>query len=151
VLPSVRCALTETEMVSDKHSLIAAIHRAMPNIKAGSLVVFGDVFGGRIDNIHRVVSATANEDGSTTIHFDQGEMLTVWEPSGLDVSSVRFRIVRANRVRWEWFYYGRPQTDENRYAIEYQVEGDRVTVSDNADWANVVHGASLHQPAVELL
>jgi len=137
--------------VSDKHSLIAAIHRAMPNIKAGSLVVFGDVFGDRIDNIHRVVSATASEDGSTTISFDQGEMLTVWEPSGIDVSSVRFRIVRASRIRWEWFYYSRARTQENRYVIEYQVEGDRVTVSDNADWANVIHGPTLHQSAVELL
>jgi hypothetical protein len=131
--------------------LVTAISDALPDIKSGSLAVFGDIFGGRVDNTHCVVGAVANDDGSATIQFDGGESLIVWEPSGIEVSPTQFRIARASRVRWEWFYYGRPQTPENRYFIDHEVSGTTVIARDNVDWAPSTSGPSLLRPAVELL
>lgn len=51
-------------------NLVTAIAAAVPNIKRGSLVVFGDIFGGRIDNWHEVVGAAENDDGSVAVHFN---------------------------------------------------------------------------------
>ena len=33
----------------------ATVKAALPNLKRGTLVVWGDIFGGRIDNVHQVV------------------------------------------------------------------------------------------------
>ena len=131
--------------------LVRAVSDALPDIKRGSLVVFGDIFGGRIDNIHWVVGAVANDDGTATVRFNMGESLTVWDPSGIEVSPTDFRIMRAGRVRWEWFYYGRPQTPENRFFIEHEVSGTTVVARDNVDRAPTSYQPSLLRPAVELL
>lgn len=39
--------------------LAAEISQPIPYVKRGSLVVFGDIFGGRIDNTHTVTAARA--------------------------------------------------------------------------------------------
>jgi hypothetical protein len=131
--------------------LVDAIMQALPDIKSGSLAVFGDIFGGRVDNIHHVVSAAHNDDGSILIEFDGGETLTVWDPDGIEVGPHDFRVARATRVRWEWFYYGRPQLAENRYVQEHRVQDGGVLVSTNADWYQPSFAPSIDRPAVEIL
>ena len=132
-------------------ALVTAIERELPNIKSGSLVVFGDIFGGRVDNIHRVVGAVENEDGSTTAQFDQGETLTVWDPAGVDVSADHFTVLRASRVRWEWFYYGREHLPENRYFVEHRNDGTHVDTTTNVNWYTPTFAPSPDRPAVELV
>jgi len=136
-------------MGSDAEAI--AINNAIPNIKRGSLAVFGDIFGGRIDNIHRIVGARANPDESLTILFDDDETLTVWDLAGLTVSAQEFRIQRASRVRWEWFYYGREKLPENCYYIEHRSDGETVTADTDRDYGSSGFKPSMDRPAVELL
>ena len=86
--------------------IAADLTARMSSLKRGSLSVFGDVFGGRIDNVHTMVAARGVGD-CLILDFDGGETLQVWHPWGVTASEINFRIQGASRVRWEWFYYGR--------------------------------------------
>ena len=70
---------------------------------------------------------------------------------GVVADASRFVIRDAARVRWRWFYYGREQTEDNRYSIEHRRAGDDVTVSTDVTWAPLRFSPSTRHPAVELL
>jgi hypothetical protein len=131
-------------------TVAAQITAALPHLRRGTLRMFGDWFGRPYDNIHTVVGAEA--DGELLrVEFDEHETLSVWNPEDAVISEDVFRIGRASRVRWEWFYYGRPQTSENLYAVDYVVENESISVSDTADWYEPQHDPDLSAPAVELV
>lgn len=84
----------------------------------GSLRFWGDWFGRPYDNFHRPVSAEL--DGSVlTMLFDNGERLTVYEPSGIVNKPNDFHIAHASKIVWEWYNYGRERTPENLCRLEY--------------------------------
>lgn len=132
--------------------LAAEIAQLIPDVKRGSLVVFGDVFGGRIDNIHTVTAAEAlGNPERLVVRFDEGETLAVWDPGNATISSQQFCISTAAKVRWEWFYYGRPKTPENRFFIEHARADDVVVARTNATWGNQVFAPTVERAAVELV
>lgn len=138
--------------MTEARRIAADIISRLPDVKTGSLVVFGDIFGGRIDNIHVVRSAQAvGTPERLIIEFDDEETLEVWDPNGATVSAAELRIDRATKVRWEWFYYGRPRTPDNRYFIEHSNAGGVVTAMTNIDWATPAFSPSSERPAVELV
>jgi hypothetical protein len=126
------------------------INELVPKLKRGSLSVFGDIFGGRIDNVHIVASAAADGD-LLVVGFEEGETLQVWDPAGWRIDSHVFTITKASRVRWEWFYYGRERTPDNRFFIEHVLTGATVSVSTDATWVRHPFHPNPTQPAVELL
>lgn len=130
--------------------LAADLAARLPRLKSGSLSVFGDVFGGRIDNVHVIVGIRA-EGQSVVLDFDGGETLQVWHPEGVTASETEFKIQDATRVRWEWYYYGRQHSAENRHFVEHVRTGDRVDACTDADWAPRKFSSSPRNPAVELL
>lgn len=132
--------------------LAAEISQLIPRVKRGSLVVFGDIFGGRIDNIHTVTAAKALGDPERlVVEFDEGETLEVCDPGSATISSWEFRISTATKVRWEWFYYGRPKIPENRFFIEHARTNDVVVARTNATWGNRIFAPTVERAAVELL
>lgn len=131
--------------------LAGGLATRIPALKSGSLSVFGDIFGGRMDNIHVIVGVRPVDAECLVLDFDGGETLHVWNPSGVTASAVEFTIQGATRVRWEWFYYGREQSPGNRYFIEHVRVGDVITARTDADWAPRNFSPSLQRPAVELL
>lgn len=138
--------------VSEEQRIAEVITRSLPDVKRGSLVVFGDIFGGRIDNILIVRSARAvGTPERLVVEFDDDEALEVWNPNGGSVSATELRIDRATKVRWEWFYYGRPKTPENRYFIEHFNAGGVVTATTNVDWASFAFSPSSRRPAVDIV
>lgn len=118
----------------------------------GSVKFYGDWFGRPMDNCHIITGARAEGD-CLTIRFKEDETLKVWDPDGLkiDIKKGKLKISKALRVRWEWFYYGRPQTPENLFFIEYTPGPSDVRVNTDADWDVSKHETSLQEPAVELL
>jgi hypothetical protein len=132
--------------------LAAEISQLVPHLKRGSLVVFGDIFGGRIDNIHLITAAKALGDPERlVVEFDQGERLEVWDPGNATIGSREVCISTATKVRWEWFYYGRPKIPENRFFIEHTRTNDVVVARTNATWGNRIFAPTVEHPAVELL
>jgi hypothetical protein len=68
--------------VSAAGNVASEIVSKLPDMKRGSLRVFGDIFGGRVDNIHSVKAAAraGGRPERLVIAFDQGETLEVWDP-----------------------------------------------------------------------
>src|SRR5262245_42487608 len=97
----------------------------LPALKSGTLRIWGDWFGRPYDNHHRLVGAET-DDAALILTFDEDECLSVWHPEGAEIDATVFRIQRASRVRWEWFYYGRPQLPQNRFFLEYTLEAGQV-------------------------
>jgi hypothetical protein len=137
--------------VTIAETIASEIVRRQPVLKRGSLSVYGDIFGGRIDNIHTVTGAHVLGPDRVVIEFNEGETLDVWDPEGATISKADFKIRTASRARWEWFYYGRPHAPENRYFIEHVRAGDAIWVTTDVDWAPLSFAPSTQRPAVELL
>jgi uncharacterized protein YndB with AHSA1/START domain len=130
---------------------LARLIGEQPSAVHGSLRVFGDWFGKPYDNDHSVTRASA-EDDRLRLDFGDGETLLVWQPRGGFIDATNgLRISRAVRVRFEHFYYGRPQVPENRYFVEHVVSAASVSASSNADWYTPHFAPSLAHAAVELL
>ena len=131
--------------------MLAALRARLP-IRLGTLRVYGDWFGRPMDNIHTAVTAQARGD-LLIVGFDEGEVLEVMNPQdiALDLGGTTHRLVvgRADRVRWSWYYYGRPRVAENRFVEEHWLDGETVRASSTANWYTPEFGPSLDQPAVD--
>lgn len=64
--------MTNTERIASE------IVQRFATLKHGSLSVYGDIFGGRIDNNHTVTGAHALGPSRVVIEFDERETLEVW-------------------------------------------------------------------------
>lgn len=130
--------------------IASRINATLPNVKAGSLRMWGEWFGRPHDNFHMMKRCSAA--GSTLmLEFDDGETLTVESPEGLEVSSTVFAIRSASAVRWEWFYYGRPHVAGNRYYYQFVRSGSCVEAHTNVDWCRPNLSPSVDQNAAEFL
>ncbi len=59
-------------------------------------------------------------------------------------------IATATKVRWEWYYYGRPQLPENLMFNAYELNGDTITLRSNWRQGRTTN-ASVQENAVELI
>jgi len=102
------------EIGPEAEQIVSRIKAAFPHFKGGGLWFWGVWSGGLpCENFHKIVDCDARDE-VLNIQFDQGESLYLWSPLQAEIDHQTFRIHNAVRVRWEWFYYGRPKTDQNR-------------------------------------
>ena len=131
--------------MANAQSFADVINRDLKNLKIGTLRFWGNWFGRPYDNRHRIVAASAK--GSVLfVQFNGKELLSVWAPSEVTVNETTFCIRDAERVRWEWFYYGRPQTPGDLY-FEDHVKG-QIGIT-NANWYKTDLRPDYSFPAVE--
>jgi hypothetical protein len=123
------------------------LRKCMANRLGGTLCIWGQWFGRPMDNVHILVAADA-EDDQLHLGFDGGEDLLVWGPRHAAVDGNSFTIRDAERVRWEWFYYGRPRMAANRYYQDYSCDGSAIVVKTNVDWRSADPHPNASQPAV---
>jgi hypothetical protein len=135
--------------VNGAESFASEVQRQLPQVKSGSLRIWGGWFGGGRDNFHRIVSCEVVGE-RVDIHFDEQETLSIWNPGAFEVSERTFRVRNADRVRWEWFYYGRPPLPENRYFEDFERSGDIINGSSNVDWYAPNLQRTAAEPAVEI-
>jgi hypothetical protein len=132
------------------------LNKMSPHFPAqlGSLKVYGDWFGGREDSIHTVLEGHVDEAGNFVLQFREGERLIVSNPKGctFEPKTARgpwLRIERATRVRWEWYYYGRPRQPDNLFVEEHWISGTDVEASSTFHWHEQRFSPTLLEPAVE--
>ena len=123
-------------------------------VRLGTLKVYGDWFGRPMDNVHTAVGGELNDAGDLVLQFDEGERLIISDPRGCSFElasgrGARLRIERASRVRWEWYYYGRPRAPENLFVEEHWISGNEVLATSTANWYEPKFAPSLVEPAVE--
>ena len=126
------------------------IQEALPYVKCGTLRFWGVWFGRPHDNMHKIVSSEYKLD-VLRVRFDGDERLTVWYPEGLKLDASTFWIKSAERVRWEWYYYGRPKTDANLFYYDFVKTGETVVASSNVNWFTPDLKTDLSLSAVEIL
>ncbi len=129
--------------------LAQRINASLSINQGGSLRIWGDWFGRPCDNCHRIVGASAESD-HLKLTSDQSETLAVWNPHGVTFNARKFKVRIAHRVRWEWYYYGRPIAPENLYYGDYVLKGFRIIATTNVDWYVPDLRPSLLMPAVTI-
>ncbi len=135
---------------SRSYSDIAAAIEALPERnRSGTLMIWGEWFGRPMDNVHVCQSCTSEHD-CVTLHFDQNERLVIWNPSLMTTRGYSLIIPPATKVRWEWYYYGRPQLAENLMFNEYELNGKTITLTSNWRQGKAT-SASAQENAVELI
>jgi len=135
--------------MTEAQQMAAHINCCLPNVKAGALCFWGEWFGRPYDNFHQIVSCEA-EGEALKLHFSENDTLFVWSPRGLNADQKTFRISDAAKVRWEWFYYGRPKTQDNRYFMEFIRGGNAITATSNINWYTPNLQPNQNAPAVEM-
>jgi hypothetical protein len=135
--------MTEAERIAQQIAL------ALPTLLGGSLQFWGDWFGRPHDNVHQIVHCWADHD-VLKLTFDEDEVLSIWHPRGCLADGRTFRVESADRVRWEWFYYGRPKTSANLLFMDYVRTPEGITATSNVDWYTPEFRTSLTHPAVQM-
>ncbi len=87
--------------------------------KNGTLCFFSECFGRPYDNYHRVVSCELIEN-ELILFFDDNEKCIIIDPDGIISNEKTFVVRKARKIIWQWYYYGKPQTEENCRIIEYE-------------------------------
>ena len=118
-----------------------------PMFKGGSLRIFGDPFGRPYDNFHIPKTFSFVED-ILVITFEGDETLTIWNPFHIQIAEHIFKVEEASKVRWEWFYYGRPKTEKNKFFLEYIKGQTDIHTTTNVDWYRPSFHAAMKEPAV---
>ena len=136
--------------MNEAQQIAEAISKLVLNTKSGTLRFWGYWFGRPHDNIHKIVSAIA-EEGFLRLLFNLEETLSVWEPSGAIVSPGQFQIMRASHIRWEWFAYVRPKSPLNRYFMDFLNTESGIVASTNVDSFAPDFDRDIEQAAVEIL
>jgi hypothetical protein len=122
---------------------------ALPRLKFGSLCFWGEWFGGRpFENAHKIIDCEARGE-VLHVQFNEGESLYVWSPLQAELNRTMFKIQNAARVRFEWFYYGRPKMDQNRHFMDFSQRDHRIDTQSNDDWCTLNLRPTLQEPAVE--
>jgi len=136
--------------MNEAEKICVEIQKVLPKVSPGTLRFWGVWFGRPYDNVHRIV-ASEHDRGVLRVRFNEDEQLTVWFPVGLTLDSSVFQINDAERVLGEWFYYGRPKTQENRYFYDFVKTAETIVASSNVNSfvPNLKTDSTL--PAVEIL
>jgi hypothetical protein len=130
------------------------IKRQLPDMEPGTLRFWGEWFGRPYDNWHRLISCDA-EANLLHMHFNEEEILSIWAPHDLRIGPGRvqgrpiLQIRLAERVRWEWFHYGRPHIAANRYFKEFVKTADGIETTTN--WYVPTSNPVATEAAVEIL
>jgi hypothetical protein len=110
--------------------LYNAIYDQLDRLRAGSLSFWGDWFGRPYDNIHRIVGADASDDVAV-IYFDHAESLVIESPRVWSLMDGLLMVQDAERVRFQWFYYGNVPSADTLKFVEYQwIDGEPIFRSD---------------------
>ena len=111
------------ETVETIEQIATNVIEAIPTAKRGTLRIWGEWFGRPHDNYHWLVGCEVIED-SLRLRFNEDEILSIWKPSGVQISATTFEIVSAEAIRWTWYYYGASKVPENLRYKDYAVQAD---------------------------
>jgi hypothetical protein len=117
-------------------------------LKSGTMRFYGTWFGKPLDNYHKINRLNYIElEDCLVFEFDEGEILSVWNPKKITLENNIFSILDASWVRWTWYDYGKDKTPEHLLFIEYYQNQNKITGRSNVDWYTF---ENLVLPAVEI-
>jgi len=118
--------MNETEKIGSE------ICRNLPRTFVGGARFWG-VWFSRPHGFHHLTSCEFSKD-LVRLRFDEGETLSIWAPRGLAMGESTLRISDADRVRWDWFYYGRSKVPANLRFREFVRSPEGIVATTNGEW-----------------
>jgi hypothetical protein len=121
-------------------------------VRGGTLCFWGHWFGRPYDNFHQIIAVDFDASKNIlTLHFSGREILIVNNPSDIQEYDNKLQIAQADKVYWQWYYYGKVQEEENMFYYELIKNDDTITGVTNANWYKPDwNGLTSNKPAILL-
>jgi hypothetical protein len=82
--------------------------------EGGTLRFWGNWFGKPMDNYHQIKEVKFDSVLKKLILIlNEGEKIKIWNPSELKLGKTELRIEKADKILFEWNYYGEEKSNEN--------------------------------------
>lgn len=140
--------------MADLEELAEDIRRILPGLKHGSMRLWGESLGRPGEDGHALIECQA-VDNCLRLSFENDEVLAVWSPLDVRITTKRFRIGSAGCVRFTQYYADRPRLPENIIYRDYALHDGRVAFRTNENrvpgsgWMHEATAISF--PAVEIV
>jgi len=129
--------------------LVSLIENDENLFKGGTIRIFGDWFGKPYDNYHKIDNAEYDNDKKVLIlNFGDKERLEIYNPCHIFEVSTFLKIVKADRVRLNWYYFGKEKKKENLYFIDYLIKNKKIETKTNVDWYEPNFDVSINDSAL---
>ncbi|MDL2292880.1 hypothetical protein LJC17_04780 [Acholeplasma sp. OttesenSCG-928-E16] len=89
-----------------------------------SLSIWGEWLGGRISENAYLLTKEEKKEDVITLYFNGNEKCTIIKPVGFSHQGRHLTLSSAEKIIWEFYYYGRPQTEENLVTVCYTLLDD---------------------------
>jgi hypothetical protein len=93
-------------------------------INGGTIRFWGNWFGKPMDNYHEIENVEFDKTNNILIlTLNDGEKITLWNPSDLEIGHKELRIKKADKILFEWHLYGENKIGENLRFESYKNNG----------------------------
>jgi hypothetical protein len=141
--------------MADLEDFADSIRRIIPDLKWGSMRLWGQSLGRPGEDGHKLIGCEAVND-CLRLRLEDDEVLAIWNPLDVKITTKRFRIGSADSIRFTSYYCGRPKLPENILYRDYAMHDGLVRFRTNvewvAHWSGWMHEATATSfPAVEII
>jgi hypothetical protein len=121
-------------------------------ISGGTLRFWGNWFGKPMDNYHEIKMVEYdNETEKLTLTLSEGEKIRIWSPSAVKIGKKELRIEEADKIFFEWHYYGKNKTDENLRFESYINNGVKIKYETDFRNKKIKADCKLSEPALRII
>jgi hypothetical protein len=104
-----------------------------------SICIWGEWLGGRPgENAYLLIGREYDKkDDKLILNFNGNEKCTIINPIKMEWKGKCLLVKSAQKIIWEFYYYGKPQTPETRTLIEYTfIDKNQVHVIEKGNYWN---------------
>ena len=127
---------------------VALLNSGQSFFKGGFIRLWGDWKGRRLEDVHEIrkVNYYASEK-LLRICFDHEAQLSLWNPQIITESPDYLKILKADRLRWEW------KSGQHLYECyyDYSMEKNKIVIDTNTDWKGDGMDVLMGAPALMML
>ena len=121
-------------------------------ISGGTLRFWGNWFGRPMDNYHQVKKVEFDIVSKKLILIlDEGEKITILNPSKLKIGKKELRIEKADEILFEWHSYGENKIDENLRFQSYVNDGVKIKFETSFMKKEQKANCKLSEPAFRII
>lgn len=117
--------------------------------KGGTLCFFGDWFGERYKNNHRIIDASFDElENMLVIFFDNNQSLEIKNPKHIFEASTFLKILKADSLKFKLSHPSENLSNFDHFFLYYKNDGDKIGTYSNVTWYKPLFDISLGEPAL---
>ena len=121
-------------------------------INGGTLRFWGNWFGKPMDNYHEI-KMVEYDDKTKELILTLGELekIKIWNPSNVKIGQKELQIEKADKILFEWHYYGKNKTEENLRFESYINARTRIRFETDFMNKNRKANCDLSEPALRII